>query len=369
MPIPAQIQSVYKTRKLPAKYDGNICTFDLDKTYLATNFEKISGLVKIPFEKAEEKKNIPGASAIVKEIRKGLHKDSIPTPIYFISGSPKQLENVIREKLEMDGVIFDGILFKDFISAIRKFQFKKLIDKIGFKLGALLYARNIFPPKAQEFLFGDDSEYDALIYSLYADIVCGNLEDFEVLTILHKWDIAKDEFNLIKEALQLLRSSPFKPKENSVQKIFIHLETGTSPMMYSDFSSKIIPTRNYFQTAIVLYQMDVITRAALFRIISEFIHIENFTVNDFTVSTEDLITRNLMEKKEARKLLKIISKGNPLALPIRLLTDLKLELNKMAETFSRMPDAVIKNPMRKNNSDLQLSLVEKYLRIEPKRNV
>ncbi|MCB1201468.1 MAG: hypothetical protein KDK41_12545, partial [Leptospiraceae bacterium] len=157
--VPAELEKVYRNRRLPAKYDGIICTFDLDKTYLATEFETFSGLVKIPFEKAEEKRNIPGTASLVRELRRGVKKDQTPTPIYFISGSPRQLENVVREKLELDGVSFDGILFKDFGSALRKLQFKKLIDKIGYKLGALLYARSVFPAKANELLFGDDSEY------------------------------------------------------------------------------------------------------------------------------------------------------------------------------------------------------------------
>ena len=365
--VPAELEKVYRNRRLPAKYDGIICTFDLDKTYLATEFETFSGLVKIPFEKAEEKRNIPGTASLVRELRRGVKKDQTPTPIYFISGSPRQLENVVREKLELDGVSFDGILFKDFGSALRKLQFKKLIDKIGYKLGALLYARSVFSAKANELLFGDDSEYDALIYAFYADIVAGNLEDFEILTILKKWDIAKDEFTFIAHALELLKKSAFKPRRDAVQQIFIHLETGRPPAELRGISERILPTKNYFQTAIILYHMEYITRAALFRIISDLIRHDKFAVAQFASSTEDLIGRSLIERKEARKLLKIVGKGNPLALPRRIIADLVGEFTRMTDSFSALPEAM-KQPKRRAE-DQGMGLVERYIRIQPKRNV
>ncbi|MBN8221223.1 MAG: hypothetical protein J0L53_09880, partial [Spirochaetes bacterium] len=176
------LEKIYGVKRSNSKYDGLVCTFDLDKTYLDTRFESFRKLMRIPFEKAEEKKNIPGVAAVVRELRRSPGESRPPVPIYFISGSPEGMTKVVTEKLKLDGVGFDGILFKDWRAAVKKFQFKKIIDKIGFKLAALIYARSVFPLKAQELLFGDDSEYDATIYALYSDIVAGNLEHYEVLT-------------------------------------------------------------------------------------------------------------------------------------------------------------------------------------------
>ena len=198
------VESVYGSRKFPLKYDGIICTFDLDKTYLATEFETLSGLVKIPFEGADEKRNIPGAAALVREIRRGTSKKEAPVPLYFISGSPRQLEKVVKKKFSLDGVSYDGILFKDFTSALKRFKFKRIIDKIGFKLSALLYARSVFPFRADEVLFGDDSEYDATIYSIYSDILSGRIEPFELMTILKKWDVDLEEREQIEKNLDRL---------------------------------------------------------------------------------------------------------------------------------------------------------------------
>lgn len=360
------LEQIYGAKRGSSKYDGLVCTFDLDKTYLDTRFESFRKLVRIPFEKAEHKKNIPGVAAVVRELRRGPKTSQPPVPIYFISGSPEGMHKVVTEKLKLDGVGFDGILFKNWRSAVRKFQFKKIIDKIGFKLAALIYARSVFPLKAQELLFGDDSEYDATIYSLYSDIVSGQLDSYEVLTILKKWEVAPDERELIGDNLQRLADSGYKPRD-VVQKIFIHLEQKTLAGLHTTLSDKVVPTQNYFQTAVILYKMDALSRAGLFRVISDMIRNYNFGVNEFTTSTEDLLRRGLIDKGEARKLLKTVYKGNPLALPRRIISDLRSDFIRTLDTMSRVPDTIL--PPARRESDRGLSLVEKYLRFQPKRRV
>ncbi|MCX7632001.1 MAG: hypothetical protein N2Z22_01565 [Turneriella sp.] len=361
------LEQMYGTWRGNARYDGFICTFDLDKTYLDTQFESLRKLVRIPFEKPQEKKNIPGVAAVVRELRHGKSREKQAVPIYFISGSPEGMAQVIAEKLRLDGVSFDGILFKNWRAAVKKLQFKKIIDKIGFKLAALVYARSVFPPRAQELLFGDDSEYDAAVYSLYSDIVSGALDDFEVLTILKKWQVAADERALIAENLKRLHDSGFKPRENAVRQIFIHLAQKTPPHYHTQLSEKVIPTMNYFQTAVLLYRLDAITRAGLFRVISDLIRNYKFGVAEFSAATEDLLRRNLIDKGEARKLLRIVYKGNPLALPRRILADLRSDFLRTIDTFGNLPETIMP-PMRRE-SDHNLSLVEKYLRFVPRRHV
>jgi len=360
------LEQMYGQRRSASRYDGYVCTFDLDKTYLDTRFESLRKLVRIPFEKAEHKKNIPGVAAMVREIRRGKGGSHPPVPLYFISGSPEGMHKVVAEKLRLDGVGFDGILFKNWRAAVKRLQFKKIIDKIGFKLAALLYARSIFPLKTEELLFGDDSEYDATIYSLYADIVAGELESYEVLTILKKWQVARDEMNLIEHNMQRLKESGYKQRD-AVQRIFIYLDQKTPAHWHTTLSDKVVPTQNYFQTAVILYKMDAITRAGLFRIISDMIRNYRFGVTEFTTSTEDLLRRNLIDKNEARKLLKIVYRGNPLALPRRIISDLRSDFVRTIDSFSRVPETIM--PPNRRDSDKHISLVERYLRFEPKRHV
>ena len=291
MSLANDIPKLYSSISWDKKYSGPIITFDLDKTYLATEFEHFTKLVKIPFEKAADKINIPGAADLVREIKK-----QSKAPLFFISGSPKSMKNVIEQKLKLDGIKFDGLLLKDFGAALKKFQIKKLIDKIGYKLSTLLYGRIIFPEKAHEILFGDDSEYDATIYSLYADIISGRIEDFEALTILKQWRVSLDEFNLIRGYLIQFKNLYPKPRFE-VKKIFIHLETKTSPLDHMTLSSKVTPTQNYFQTAVILYKDNYINKKGLLRIIASLIKNYSFNVTHFISATQDLITRHLLEKK------------------------------------------------------------------------
>ena len=191
MSLSKDIETSYANIRLYKSYEGVIYTFDLDKTYLATNFQQITKLIKIRFEKAYDKENIPGTAALARELKK------MAAPLFFISGSPKSMEPVIRQKFILDSVKIDGLLLRDYAEHIKKLQFKNIIHKIGFKLAALLYARIHFPNNTHEILFGDDTEYDGAIYSLYSDIISTRLTPLEAITILRKWNVSEHEIELI----------------------------------------------------------------------------------------------------------------------------------------------------------------------------
>jgi phosphatidate phosphatase APP1 len=91
--------------------------------------------------------------------------------VYFISASPPQIGRAVRRKLEIDGIVHDGIIFKDQLQRLMRGKFRHLREHVGYKLTELLKARRSEPPGAREYLFGDDWESDPLIYSLYADVV------------------------------------------------------------------------------------------------------------------------------------------------------------------------------------------------------
>ncbi len=371
MSLAQDIRRCYSTEDLEKTYDATIFTFDLDKTYLVTEFEHFWKLVKIPFEKAKQKKNVPGTASLVRELNK---RDA---PVFFVSGSPKGMRNVIEEKLHLDGIQFNGLLLKDYGEALKKMKIGKIIDKIGYKLAALLYARMVYPSKANEILFGDDSEYDATIYSLYSDIISGKLYDFQILSILKRWGVYPEEFDLIREHL-IQFNKTFKNPKFVVRKIFIHLEKKTSPQDHMTFSDKVTPTYNYFQTSLILYKMNHINRQGLFRIISNLTKKYHFNINSFIFSVQDLLSRGLLEKKEGKKILNMVLKGNPLALPLRILNELKIESNRVLESFTKAPFVFAKKPLEflktfkdgeKQKEPNSNNLFLKYLSYSPKRNV
>ena len=145
----------------------HVFRWDLDKTYLRTEFDSLRDLIATAFEKPSDKRTVPGASALLREIQA-----SSPAGIYILSGSPEQMRRVLEAKLRLDGIRWDSLTLKPNLSNLLRGRFKALRDQVGFKLGALLAARETIDVGLEEVLFGDDAETDAYVYSLYAD-ACG----------------------------------------------------------------------------------------------------------------------------------------------------------------------------------------------------
>ncbi|MEM7679195.1 MAG: hypothetical protein AAF449_24725, partial [Myxococcota bacterium] len=90
-------------RKLAPDYEGRLLIWDIDKTYLNTQFSSFWGLARIPFEGAIDKEAIPGAVPLIRALRHGPSTSSEIVPLYFISGSPLQLRPTIERKMLLDG--------------------------------------------------------------------------------------------------------------------------------------------------------------------------------------------------------------------------------------------------------------------------
>ena len=57
--------------------------WDLDKTYLRTEFDTVKDWLRTAFETAHDKRTVPGAGALLREIR-----TTDQFGIYIVSGSP-----------------------------------------------------------------------------------------------------------------------------------------------------------------------------------------------------------------------------------------------------------------------------------------
>ena len=122
------------------------------------------------FEGAEAKQAVPGASALLRELRAGGG-----ARICFISGSPRQMRRVLTKKLKLDGVEFDEFILKPNLRNMLTGRFRAMREQVGYKLPALLAGRAGLPPETRETCFGDDAEADGFIYSLYGDIIAGRV--------------------------------------------------------------------------------------------------------------------------------------------------------------------------------------------------
>src|SRR4051812_20663998 len=81
--------------------------WDLDKTYLNTDFDSLKGLFRAALEKASDKVAFPGAKVLLRELTA-----TDLAGLYILSGSPSQMRRVIVEKLELDGIKWDGLVLK-----------------------------------------------------------------------------------------------------------------------------------------------------------------------------------------------------------------------------------------------------------------
>src|SRR6185295_11150484 len=152
-----------------------LCRWDLDKTYLRSEFETVRQLLRTAFERAEDKVEVPGVAEVIKGIGDTAARQRRRALVYFLSASPPQIGRAIRDKLALDGVPYDGIVFKDQLGYLRRGRLRGLREHVGFKLVHLLRGRLEAPLEARELLFGDDWESDSLIYALYADVLGGRI--------------------------------------------------------------------------------------------------------------------------------------------------------------------------------------------------
>lgn len=220
-------------RSLPPDYEGPAYVWDIDKTWLDTRFSQLRGMLKIPFEFAVDKHAIPGATALLHALRDG------PTgrehrPLYFITASPPFIRKAIERKMLLDGIEFDGILYKDQLEVFRRRHFDSLREHTAFKLSGLLLLARSFPARTEIHLFGDDAERDPLIYCLFADICAGRLRDESLrATLVHlgvRASYAEDVAILAGEL----------PARERVRGVYIHLVRDPSGGTLREYDARVV---------------------------------------------------------------------------------------------------------------------------------
>jgi len=259
--------------------------WDLDKTYLKSDFESLRKMMRVPFERAEDKVDAPGVAALIRALRESAKAESRPAFVYFISASPPQIGRAIREKLALDGVDVDGIVFKDQLQHLVRGRFRLLREQAGFKLAELLKARLAAPPAAVEYLFGDDWESDPVIYSLYADVIAGRLTPDALSELLVRLRI--DPLRLI----EINDLSGRVVRCDCVRRIFINLERRTPPGRFESFGPRLVPTFNYFQTALVLHEEGMLGASAVIDVGRSLMQRSSYTPERLRNSLDDLVRR------------------------------------------------------------------------------
>ncbi len=265
--------------------------WDLDKTYLRTEFDTVRDLLRTAVEKPIDKRTVPGASALLRELRA-----TEPAGIAILSGSPSQMRKALEAKLRLDGVTWDHFTLKPSLQKLLRGKVRFLRDQLSYKLGALLTARATGEPDVREMLFGDDAEADAFIYSLYADIAAGRIGEETLLAVFERARVYKDDIP------HLIHLSRQIPRRDHVARIFIHLDRMRSQSSFEDFGNRVCPCNNYFQAAVVLLESGVLDAAAVYRIAVDLILRDGFDEVGLVASFDEMARQGFVGMDGARLL-------------------------------------------------------------------
>jgi hypothetical protein len=267
----------------------HVFRWDLDKTYLRTEFDSFRDLVKSAIETAADKKAFPGAPALLRSLQQEGHR------ICIVSGSPTQMRQVLGAKLALDGIAHDEFILKNNLRNILRGRFRSLRSQIPYKLPAMLQSR-IGATAPAETLFGDDAEADAIIYCLYADVVAGvvSMEELErVLAAARTYD---------DDAARIMDLAQRVPKAPAVHRMFIHLDRKSPPMGFRKFGRRLVPVFNYFQSALVLFSDGVLTARQVLFVALEMLDSKQYELGTLATSMQDLMRRGRLTIETADRL-------------------------------------------------------------------
>ncbi|MBS2016857.1 MAG: hypothetical protein JST00_28485 [Deltaproteobacteria bacterium] len=276
----------------------HISRWDLDKTYLRTEFDTVRDLVRTAFERPDEKRTNPGAATLLREMgRAGVS-------IHILSGSPEQMRRRLEDKLRLDGISWDSFILKPNLQNVLRLRFRAVKDQLGYKLPALLTSRTATPElSARETLFGDDAEADAFVYSLYADIMSGRAGEELVHAIGERGRVYED---VLEEAIRCVRL--VKPAE-IVERILIHLEQQTPPSDFQVYGPRVVPFYNYLQAAFVVHEDERLNAEGVLRVAAEMVTQHRFDGDALARSYHDLGKRGHLRGTKVEDLQASIASG------------------------------------------------------------
>jgi uncharacterized protein DUF2183 len=303
-----------------------IYRWDLDKTYLKTDFDTLRQLVRTALQSADQKVTVPGAAALIRELRE--RGDS---RLCIVSGSPKQMRSVLEEKLKLDGVEWDELILKDNVRNVLRGRFRALRGQVGYKLPALLESRAQSPAEAEEILFGDDAEADAFIYSLYADLLAGRVEESVLLKVLEHARVYEDDRKRVLAAWKKTE------RTDAVRRIFIHLDRLTPPARFSAYGPRVIPVFNYFQAALVLMADGVLSAPQVVRVAVEMVQSAGYNLLTLANSFQDMIRRGHPLQELANPLVEALQTPNPIMNAMRPVPDIVAAFTKRLSVLGASP--------------------------------
>jgi hypothetical protein len=275
---------------------AHIARWDLDKTYLRTEFDTLRDLVRTALEKPHQKLTNPGAATLLREMVRG------GISVHILSGSPEQMRRRLEDKLRLDGITWDSFTLKPNLKNLMRLRFRALRDQLGYKLPALLQARSLVARTEgddavrKETLFGDDAEADAFVYSLYGDVLAGRVDEETLSRVFERGRCYPD---VVEEAIGYARLAD---KVEIVERIFIHLESQTPPDDFRVYGGRAVPFYNYLQAAFVTHEDGRLGAESVLRVAVELVIEHRFDGDALARSYKDLVKRGHLRGTGAAEL-------------------------------------------------------------------
>lgn len=290
--IPSEVEKIF----------DEVYVWDLDKTYLDTSWGSPRELWRTAIEKAFQKRNVPGTGSLVRALKNAWQEErgERAFPIYFITASPPQIETKIREKLELDEILPLGTFFKDNLKNLKPSRLWRLTQQVGYKVQALLQLRVNLRQDLRQVLWGDDSESDAIIYSLYSDICARRWSERELMGILRGLHVIGEQTDTILELQDRI------PPTDPVEKIYINLATDTDTDYYLKFGRRTVPTYNTFQAALDLLQDGRLKQDQVIRVAQDMVMNYGFTSEELESSFDNLVRRQLLSDVTVSEVLPLL---------------------------------------------------------------
>ena len=297
-----------------------IFRWDIDKTYLETDFQSLSGLWRAATESAQEKISVSGVVPLVRSLN--TVEDS---KLVFLSGSPRQMKRVLMKKFRLDGIQVDEIILKDSLGALSKGRFSEVTGQFGHKLSSLLHHRIQVQHDSSaqvEYLLGTMLS-KMLIYATYSLILHKELSWPSLKHIAH-------QANAYSDVVERLGHQFTQVVPGRVGRGFIRLTQHQVPSWMQRLAPLIVPVHCWSQAAMVLVLEGVLTWTQAQSVFRE----EGMTAVDQSNLVQDLQRRQLIGSADAIQLYQSIGREN-YVFPFEI-TVLNIQETELAELFARV---------------------------------
>ncbi len=236
----------------------HVFRWDLDKTYLRTNFDTFVDLMRTAIERPEHKRTSCRAQpALMRELR------AIgPVAITFVSGSPTQMRESLEAKLRLDGVQWDEFVLKRTSATCCASACARSANRSVTSYRRCSRRALRAPGVAPETLLRRRrrGRRAGLLAVRRHPGRAPRRRHAQAQAVLEKAGAYPDAI-----AQTCMRFARTIERVIQCGRIFIHLDRKSDPAFFVRYGPRVVPIYNYFQAALVLVRDGVLSpmRAAV----------------------------------------------------------------------------------------------------------